>query len=250
MAAHVFFAVVLLCAIPVQAEIQDYLEKMPPPKTIYLTPDIGSFPPLYEGDPGGSFGAWSFTMMSLAGLAALDAKEQGGDSMVWVHSPGIKSYPIILADIVRHTGATTVPLSTLEEMIALGVEKGWVKGYILYRAEGSERGMYEKIDPDNPTYNNSANVATNLAGHLGGIIVEERAEPVFKASGLECLLDVREKDERWCFDAHRELFTRKSLHLLDPKAPHMRDYAIATRSMCVFGVTDRKSTRLNSSHYS
>ncbi len=51
------------------------------------------------------------------------------------------------------------------------------------------------------------------------------------------LLDVRDKDEQWCFETNRELFARSHLHLLDPKAPHMRDYAIATRSLCVFGVT-------------
>lgn len=232
----VVFAVAVLCVVTVQAQIQDYLVKMPPPEVIYLTPDIDTFTPLYEGDRGGSFGAWSFTMMSLAGLAALDATESSGGCMVWVHSPGIESYPIILDDVVKRTGAVVTPIPSLEAVVALGVEKGWVKGYILYRAESSERGMYEKIDPDDAAYNNSANVATNLAGHLGGIIVEERAEPVFKTMGLHCLLDVRDKDERWCFENHKDLFTRKSLHLLDPKAPHMRDYAIATRSMCVFGV--------------
>ena len=232
----VVFVLVVLCIVTVNAEVQDYLFKLPQPKTIFLTPDIDTFPPLYEDDRGGSFGAWSFTMMSLSGLAALDTTKNNGGCMVWVHSPGIESYPIILDDIIKRTGAVVSPIPSLEEMVALGVEKGWVKGYILYRAEGSERNVYDKIDLADPAYNNSANVATNLAGHLGGIIVEERAEPVFKAMGLHCLLDVRDKDERWCFENHKELFTRKSLHLIDPKAPHMRDYAIATRSMCVFGV--------------
>ncbi len=232
----IVFMVVMSLA-TAQAAMQDYLVKMPAPATIYVTPNIDDFPALYDGDRGGSFGVWSFTMMSLAGLAALDARENGGDAMVWVHSPGIASYTLILDDIVSRTGATTVSLSSLEETIKLGIEQGWVNGYILYRADGSDRGMYDNINLNDPAYNNSANVATNMAAELGAVIVEERAESVFRAMGLKPLLDVSDKDERWCFENHRGVFTRKSLHLLDPKAPHMRDYAIATRSLCVFGVT-------------
>jgi len=219
------------------AEVLDYLAKMPIPRTIYMTPDIDTFPALYEGDRAGSFGAWSFALLSLAGLAALDAREHDGDSLVWIHSPGIVSYTIMLDDILARTGAARVDVPTVEDAVKLGLDKGWVKGYILYRAEASDRRVYDKIDLNDPAYNNSANVATNMAPDMAGIIVEERAEQVFRAMGLELLLDVRDRDERWCFENHKDRFSRRSLHLLDPKAPHMRDYAIATRSMCVFGVT-------------
>ena len=218
-------------------DIADYLVSMPPVETIYMTPDIDEFPSMYEGDPGGSFGAWSFTLLSLAGLAALDARENDGNAMVWIHSPGINSYTIMLDDILERTGATTTQLATMEDVVRLGIEKGWVKGYILYADDESDRRRYDKIDLSDPAYNNSANVATSLAAERNAIIVEARAEPIFQDMGLTRLLDVRDKDERWCFENHQDEFTHTSLHLIDPKAPHMRDYAIATRSLCVFGVT-------------
>lgn len=230
-------AIVLIACFNIAATPPDYLVKFPPPETLYLTPDIDTFPALYEGDRTGPFSAWSFTINSLAGLAALDARESEGTSLVWLHSPGIASYTLMLEDILERTGADRVDLPDLESVVRLGMEKGWVKGYILYRADASDRNPYDKIDLADPAYSNSSNVATSLAAPLGGIVVEERAAPVFESLGLDLLLDVRDKDEYWCFNTHKELFSREHLHLLDPKAPHMRDYAVATRSLCVFGVT-------------
>lgn len=220
---------------PVQ--IKAYLPSLPRPEIIYQTPDIDTFPPLFEGDPGGSFGQWSFTLLSLAGLAALQAKENGGKELLWIHSPGIVSYTIILEDIIRRTGVKIVPLTELESIVQLGIDKGWIKGYITYCSDESHRGFYDAIDPEDTAYNNSANVATSLASHLGGIIVNARAEPFFQRMGLTQILDTRDKDERWCFEHFRHVFSKKLIHLLDPKTPHMRDYAIATRSLCVFGTT-------------
>lgn len=230
------FLILMLVGGPALADQGQYLVKIPPPETLYLTPDIDTFPKLYEGDHACSFSAWAYTMQSLSGLAALHALEHGGNALVWIHSPGLQSYTIILEDILARTGAAAVHLPDLESVISLGVDAGWVNGYIVYGADESERNRYDKINPRDPLYSNSVNAATSLAADLGAVLVEARAEPVFQAMGLEKLMDVRDKDEQWCFDNHRERFNRKMIHTLDPKAPHMRDYVIATRSLCVFGV--------------
>jgi hypothetical protein len=44
------------------------------------------------------------------------------------------------------------------------------------------------------------NVATSLAGLLGGIIVDEKLEKKAKSHGLTMLMDVRDKTQQWCFD--------------------------------------------------
>ena len=116
-------------------------------------------------------------------------------------------------------------------------DRGIVKGYILYSADKTKRGYYEDPPTTQPEYDHSANVATSLSPILGGIIVEEAAEPAFKALGLNRLFDARGKTEEWFFDNYRDKCSKAVLCVIDPKVPHCRDYAVATRSICIFGVT-------------
>ena len=71
------------------------------------------------------------------------------------------------------------------------------------------------------------NVATSLAGLLGGIIVEEKLEKKAKSHGLTMLIDVRDKTQQWCFDTYKNQFNRHMLCEQDPRVAITRDLAIA-----------------------
>jgi hypothetical protein len=238
---HAVCMILLAALIPAVLAAQsrmpvDYLPKFPQPEKLYVTADADTLPAQYEGDAAGPFSGWAHTLLSAAGLAALDVAENNGDTMIWIHSPGLRSYTLMFEDILRLTGAERIDFSEPVEVIHQGVRDGFIKGYIVYRADQSARRPYEEIDINDSRYSNSCNVAASLAPVLGGIIVEERAEPLFRDAGLVRLLDVRDRTEKWCFEKYRDHFSRDHVHLIDPRVPHMRDYAIASRSFCCFGV--------------
>ncbi len=214
-----------------------YWPKFPHPKVLYVTCAMDDLPPVGEGDPGGSFGALNFTLHSLAGLAAHEVAEGTGDILLWLDLPTNRGYSLWRDEVLRITGARRVdrpdPFALIEEF----VERGVVKGYILYRADGSERNPYDAPPKDGRNYNNSANVATMLARDLGAVIVEEKAEPRFREMGLKRLLDVRDKTEEWVFENRRDTLSRERVLVVDPKVPHMRDYAVATGTFCIFGIS-------------
>lgn len=217
-------------------EMPEYWPKFPHPKTLYVTHDMNAFPSTGGNDPGGAFGSLTFTLQSLAGLAAAGVKDGTCDAMIWLNEPANTSYKQWRDDVLRVTGARRTDAPDGLELIRQFAGQGLVKGYILYRADPSERNRYD-APPEGKDYNNSANVATSLAASLHAIIVEEQAEPYFKSLNLPKLLDVCDKDEAWLFANHRDKLSRKLVHVIDPKAPHMRDYAIATGSMCIYGIS-------------
>jgi len=235
------FAVVFTLAsqkIPA-ADPASYWIKFPHPKTIYVTGDLNKLPKIGGGaDPGGMNGCLNFTLHSLSGLAALAVKEGNGDSMIWLDIGNNGSYKLWLDLIFDTTKARRQDAPDPLALIRTFAKKGIVKGYILYRADTSTRELYCSDPETTAGYDASVNVATTMAPQLGAIIVEESAEPVFKNMGLKRLFDARGKDEKWCFANRRDECNRALLCTLETKVPHCRDYAIATRSFCLFGVND------------
>lgn len=220
------------------ATVPGYWPAVAHPRVIYVTADMHGFPSLAPGkDPGRRFGALAFTLESLAGQAARAVNEGRGQSLVWIGLGRNESYQRWLADVFRITHARRVDVADPLELVQTFARQGTIQGYVLYRADASERELYGARPAERAGYNNSSNVATTVASLCGGIIVEEAVEPVFRALGLRCLEDVRSRDEEWLFTTYRHRCNRRLVHVLDPKAPDDRGYAILTQSLCVFGVS-------------
>ena len=209
--------------------------KLPHPKVLYVTGNVDGFAPMFEGDCGGGLGAAAFLVESLSGLAALSVAEERGDAMVWMNLPNNPSYALWLEETVKRTGAGRVEGMSPIDLVRHFHDVGVVKGYILYSADTGRRNPFDAVPKDGTDYNNSVNVATSLAAGLGAVIIDARAEPKLKELGLACLFDARDRDEQWFFDKRRDECTRKLVHIVDPKVPHLRGYCIATRSICIFG---------------
>ena len=221
------------------APVADYMPNFTVPKVIDVTQSLNDLPALdAAGKQGGMNGAFCFTMHSLAGLVDRQLYQGKGDALVYLNRPDLDSYQMWIEKVFEHTGAQRVDMPDSLAMIRKFAADGIVKGYILYRADPSTRNPYDAIPDEGEPYNNSINVATSLAGGLGAIIVEESIEPAIKDLGLTCLLDVRDKDERWCFDNYKDTFSKKWLCVIDPKTPNNRDLAIACDSLVVFGVNE------------
>lgn len=233
-------ALLALSGAPVAApgDTPGYWPKAGHTRVVYVTGDMHALPSLAPvRDPGGRFGSLAFTLESLAGQTAQAVNEGRGHSLVWLGVGANESYQAWLADVLRVTRARPTEVTDPLALIQAFARRGVIKGYVLYRADPSEREVYGARPERQPGYNNSSNVATTVASLCDGIIVEEGVEPVFQAMGLRCLEDVRHRDEEWLFTTFRHRCNRRLLHVLDPKAPDDRGYAIMTRSLCVFGVT-------------
>ncbi|HNY85950.1 MAG TPA: GxGYxYP family putative glycoside hydrolase [Candidatus Hydrogenedentes bacterium] len=238
------FSLVLAAHAPCRAEEPPvYWPDFPRAAKLAVTADAAGLPKLFPEDPGGVFGAMVFTLQSLSGLMALEVRERGGDTYLWVDEPGNTSWARWRDETPRLAGMARADVSDPWALVREQADRGVVKGYILYRADASERGMYE-APPGKGAYNASVNVATSLAAELGALIVDGRAEAKFKELGLPCLLDARDLDEAWLLRERAEACSRAWIHLLDPKAPHMRDHAVASRSLVVFGVNETTEAAL------
>jgi len=175
--------------------------------------------------------ALQMMVQSVAGLAAEAVNEGRGDELVWVDNGGgdlEKWYARLFA---RHPELATPGAFAPWELVDRYTKEGIIKGYILYRRDQS----MGRNNTDRPGMNCTVNVATSLAGLLDGIIVDEELEPAAKAHGLKLLLDVREKSQLWCFQTYKNQFNRRVLCFQDPRAPHVRDLAIAQKVFTAYG---------------
>ncbi|MCX7020400.1 MAG: GxGYxYP family putative glycoside hydrolase [Candidatus Sumerlaeota bacterium] len=206
------------------------------PEIIHVTPDWNTFQSLAPGkDPGGVFGSLHFTIASVAGLAAKATNEGKISEMVWVLDKASPNYTAWLDSVIRHTKARLEHTSDTLDLVRHFAREGVIRGYILYRADSSKRSVYDAATTSSGPWDESVNVATSLAGLYDAIIVEEAAESVFRGLGLRRLLDVRGRDDAWLFEHYGSRLSRSMIHVIDPKAPHMRDHCIAAGSMMIFG---------------
>jgi len=218
-------ATALLRAVPVLAGQTDdrWWPEQALPKALVRTTNQQEFP-----EPRA---ALQMMVQSVAGLAAKAVNEGRGDEMVWVNNGDgdlEKWYARLLA---RHPDLATPGTFGPWELVDRYTKQGIIKGYILYRGDNStgETNTYRS------GINCSVNVATSLAGLLGGIIVDEGLEKDAKAHGLKLLADVREKTQRWCFQTYKDQFNCRMLCFQDPRIPHVRDLAIAQKVFTVYG---------------
>ena len=112
----------------------------------------------------------------------------------------------------------------------VGTFRSYFDGYILYHYNGDD-------DP-------SINVASSLAGPLKAIAVDDSIEGAINSLGISNrLMDVRGKNEQWCFAQYWELFNHQILIEQKTSLPgHLRDYAAAVDAFVFFDYGGTSST--------
>lgn len=175
--------------------------------------------------------ALQMMVQSVAGLAARAVNQGRGHELVWVDNGGGDLEKWYAHLLIQHPDLATSGAFQPWDLVDHFAKQGIIKGYILYR---SDKSLGEN-NTDRTGMDCSVNVATSMAGLLDGIIVDEDLEKEAKAHGLKLLLDVREKSQSWCFKTYQNLFNRRMICFQDPRAPHIRDLAIAQRVFTTYG---------------
>jgi putative glycoside hydrolase with GxGYxYP motif/GxGYxY motif-containing protein len=230
--ARLFSTIFFLTAISVSAGEERWWPIQTLPNAVVETENQNDFP-----EPRAAF---QMMMQSIAGLAAKAVNESKGDEMVWVNNGNVDLDDWYARFLHTHPKVEKHGSLSPWELVNRFASNGIIKGYILYRGDSSsgENNAYR------PGMDCSVNVATSLAGLLGGIIVEERLEKAAQAHGLKLLLDVRAKDQTWCFESYKDQFNRRLLCTQDPRKPNVRDLAIAQKVFTAFGSGEPISTAM------
>lgn len=171
----------------------------------------------------------AMTYECAAGLAARAVSEGRWDTMLGEDLDN-SGYQEWLAQMLAQTGAAPEPLPDQWAAVGRVVDAGLVKGYVLFSYDRSERGWFEHGEVDQ-----SANVATSLAGLWDAVAVSDRFEEKAKELGLTLLADVRGKDELWCLKEYGEAFTRDFLASVEPRCRLTRSLAVAEKAFCCSG---------------
>jgi len=179
-----------------------------------------------------NMGAEHMMAQSLAGLAAQAVNEGRGDELVYVNLWDNHDYTLWRTKVLEHTGIEDRGGSKPWRLVERYAAQGIVKGYILYSWDFSAG----EITTRRKNSDESCNVATSLAGLLGGIVVSEGQEAQAKALGLKRLADVRGKTEQWLVDHYQAKLNRKYVLLQDPAVPNNRAIAVAHRIIAVYGL--------------
>jgi hypothetical protein len=187
--------------------LHDWFPHPPVPTELLLVP--------FEGDP-----RRGLLLESLAGLAAADALAHGPGAMIWEDTDHSDYRRLRDAFCQRHQPKLT--RTTLEGALKLLAASGAVKGYLLARFEASDRPLHS-LGP----HDESVNVATSLAGPLGGVVVTEETEGLAQAAGLARLLDCRGITEAEALARYGERFSRLGVGTSDPKARNARSLMVA-----------------------
>lgn len=207
------------------------------PAAIVRTTDISTFAaetsPTGRMIPAGPAGTTHIMVQSLAGLAAKAVDQGKLDEMVWITVE--KGMYAEWLEALKNRGRLEDrgqydPFQLLKRY----VDKGIVKGYVLYSYDFSEGHMYEKRE----NIDHSANTATVAASVLDAVMIEEGQQDIAKKLGLKMLFDARGKGPQWCFDNFKDNLDNDLLLTIDPKTGHNRAMAIAHRSMVIYGVED------------
>lgn len=157
---------------------------------------------------------------SLAGLAALGVNEGRFDEMVWMSRGDADSklwYERMMAEKKYGHSGTFTTWKLLERY----VERGLIKGYVLFRSysKGSE----------------SLNPATVLASLNQAVLIEEELENQAKNLGLVKVADAIGMSSESVFDDYKDELDDSLLITIDPNLANLRDFAIANKSMCIYG---------------
>jgi hypothetical protein len=171
------------------------------------------------------------TLQSVAGLAAKAVNEGLGDEMVWVESGNVDGEDWFARLLKRHPQVEMRGVFDFWDLVDRFTKRGIIKGYILYRFDRSKG----KLNDHRVGMDCSVNVATSLAGILDGIMVDESLQPQAEKHGLKMLMDVRDKDQAWCFATYKDRFNRRMLCTQDPRKINTRDLAVAQKAFTVYG---------------
>jgi len=171
-------------------------------------------------------------LQTLAGLVARHARRTGGGEYVWIGLTRNPSYDEWLQRCLRYNSAELeAKTHDTWSLVERYRHRGGVKGYILYRKDGSDRRLYEGT-PENT----SINVATSLCGALGGVAVEESLRGEADRRGLSCLADVRDRGELWPVREFVRPLSPRLLGLQDPKSFVARETMVAMDALVIHGV--------------
>jgi len=193
------------------------------PRALVRTGDMHAFP-----EP--TFGH-QVLVQSIAGLAAGAVNEGHFDEMVWVGTGNLDLEDWYAQFLKRHPNVEDRGMFGPWPLVDRYAARGLIKGYILFKADRSDG----ELNQHRRGMDRSLNVATSLAGLLGGVVVEEALECEAKARGLPMLLDARDKTQAWCFATYKGRFNRRMIATQDPQKPHIRDLAIARKAFTFYG---------------
>jgi hypothetical protein len=200
--------------------------ELPVPAGVLRTTPIETFGESRPGERAWDATSTHMMVQSAAGLAAAAVKRGDFDEMVWITSNNPNhslAWQYLNKRVELEDRGELKPWDLVRHLKDAGI----IKGYVLY--DSSRRGRKPS---------GSANVATSVAGLLGGVIVDERLEQRAKESGLTMLLDARDKDTAWLWENYRDRFNRNAAMFQDPRKPHARDFAIAHNIVVVYGNGD------------
>ncbi len=231
---RLIISIFLFCGVMARAESFRWWPEQTMPEGL-VTVETADMQPVTE--PCGkavaslNMGQEHMLMQSLAGLAAQAVNEGRGDELIYVNLWDNADYNLWRNRVLKHTGIEDRGVSKPWKLVERYAEQGIVKGYILYAWDFSEGDITtRRADSDE-----SCNVATSLAGLLGGIVISEGQEAQAKALGLKCLIDVRGKTEQWLFEKYADQLNRNYVLLQDPVVPNNRAIAIAHCIITVYG---------------
>ena len=193
------------------------------PAAVIRTPEPHNFPQPHD--------AYQFLLQSVAGLAAQGVNDGTTDQLVWVATGSAEIENWYESTLRLHSKINTRPTVSVWDLVNHYKQQGVIKGYILYKVDTSAG----ELNDHRKEIDNSVNVATSLAGILGGVLIDERIEQEAKSHGLARLEDARGKSQAWCFTKYRDQFHRRMLCVQDPQKPHVRDLAIAHRTFTMYG---------------
>lgn len=170
---------------------------------IYMIPEPGTF-------------SDKLTLASLQGLAAKNCEEQ-----ILIMGGSYSIYQKHLTDNwnCKFTGALNGKATTVSGLI--GHFMNSFDGYILCSA-----------DPSSP----SGSVAVSLSGILNAVIVTPNNRKFCDDLGLECLIDVTDKDDNWLRSSEYFAKLNRSIAFEQPleMAPKLVDYAVMSGSYFSF----------------
>jgi hypothetical protein len=168
---------------------------------------------------------------TVAGLVAYDTRARNSGELVWIGLSGASSYDEWLERYLARQGVPREPGELgVWDLVDRYRARGIIRGYVLYSQERGERPLYAVGATDE-----SVNVATALGPLLYTVAVEESLEKQAREHGLECVLDVRGKGERWLWDTYGPRFAAGILARQDPKSFVVRSEIAAYRAMVVSG---------------
>lgn len=230
---YLLISLLIATCLPVQSQIipADSLRWWPelprPAGVVHL--DAARLEAVTLRDGSQSTGPMLNLVSSLSGLAAQALASGRGDELVWIdfhHGEYARWYAGARERLAWEDRGTLEAW----ELLRRGIERGWVKGYVLYSADLSTGAWHS----NRSGMERSLNVATTAAGVLGGLLVSEELEARVAALGLPQLLDARGKSEKWALDTYKEQLSRTMGLAQEPRTHHLRDYAIAHRLFSYF----------------